>query len=134
MSRFVVLAMVVALPALADEKKPAAESSLKGKWEVTAARFNGSEMATLKGRSLVFDETEFSTYDGETKGRGEKGGTRQVRLAKHQGASCVGATRPTARVGRRRSSVLHTVLGKRKAPRSVDRRYRAAVLRVGLFA
>ena len=67
MYRCLVAVTFVALPALADDKKPA-ESPLKGKWEVTAAKFNGSEMATLKGRTLVFDETEFSTYDGETRG------------------------------------------------------------------
>jgi uncharacterized protein (TIGR03067 family) len=69
MNRAVLFACVLfAVPALADEKKPAADV-LKGKWEVTAARFNGSELAGPKGRVLDFGDTEFTTYDGEAKGR-----------------------------------------------------------------
>jgi len=61
--------ILVAGPALADEKKPAAEAALRGKWEVTSARFNGSELTGLKGRVLDFGDAEFTTYDGEAKGR-----------------------------------------------------------------
>jgi len=69
MNRPVLVACVLfAVPAPADEKKPDA-AGLKGKWEVTAARFNGSELSGLKGRVLDFGEGEFTTYDGEAKGR-----------------------------------------------------------------
>ena len=70
MSRFLSLAIVLAtLPASADEKKPATDPALKGKWEVTAAKFNGADSDNLKGRFLVFDAGEFTTYQGDTKGR-----------------------------------------------------------------
>src|SRR5687767_14646572 len=61
--------VLVALPATADDKKTAIDPALKGKWQVTAARFNGADSDNLKGRHLVFEEQEFTTYDGETKGR-----------------------------------------------------------------
>src|SRR5687767_7875731 len=70
MCRFLSLAIVLAaVPAFADEKKPATDAALKGKWRVTAAKFNGADSDNLKGRVLVFEEQEFSAYDGETKGR-----------------------------------------------------------------
>lgn len=70
MYRFLCLALVLAVvPAQADDKKPATDADLKGKWEVTAARFNGTSSDALKGRVLVFGDGEFTTYDGETKGR-----------------------------------------------------------------
>ena len=70
MNRVVLFAcVVVAAPAVADEKKPATDAALKGKWEVTEARFNGSETAGVKGRVLDFGDSEFTTYDGEAKGR-----------------------------------------------------------------
>lgn len=70
MNRFLCLVIVLAaLPAFADDKKPATDKALKGKWQVTAARFNGADSDNLKGRVLAFDEQEFSTYDGETRGR-----------------------------------------------------------------
>ena len=61
--------VLAALPALADEKKPATDATLKGKWQVSAARFNGADSDNLKGRVLVFEDEEFSTYDGDAKGR-----------------------------------------------------------------
>jgi uncharacterized protein (TIGR03067 family) len=70
MNRVVLCASIlVAVPAFADEKKPAADAALKGKWEVTSAKFNGSELTSLKGRVLDFGDEEFTTYDGEAKGR-----------------------------------------------------------------
>jgi uncharacterized protein (TIGR03067 family) len=70
MIRAVVCASIlVVIPAFADEKKPAADAALPGKWEVTSARFNGSELTSLKGRVLDFGDEEFTTYDGEAKGR-----------------------------------------------------------------
>ena len=61
--------VLAALPAYADEKMPPTDPALKGRWQVTAARFNGADSDNLRGRTLVFDDQEFSTYDGETKGR-----------------------------------------------------------------
>lgn len=70
MSRLNVIAiLLLTLPASADEPKPATDTALKGRWEVTAARFNGADSDGLKGRVLVFDEREFTAYDGEKKGR-----------------------------------------------------------------
>jgi uncharacterized protein (TIGR03067 family) len=70
MHRLLCLAVVLAtLPASADEKKPATAAALKGKWEVTAAKFNGADSESLTGRFLVFDQGEFTTYQGDTKGR-----------------------------------------------------------------
>ena len=70
MCRILSLAIVLAaLPAFADDKKPATDAALKGKWQVSAAKFNGAESDNLKGPVLLFDEKEFSTYDGDTKGR-----------------------------------------------------------------
>src|SRR5436309_10088410 len=70
MNRVVLFASVLlGVPAFADEKKPAADATLKGKWEVTSAKFNGSELTSLKGRVLDFGDEEFTTYDGEAQGR-----------------------------------------------------------------
>src|SRR6476646_9716887 len=70
MNRVILFACVVLVaPTVAEDKKPAADAALKGKWEVTEARFDGSELAGLKGRVLDFDDKEFTTYDGEAKGR-----------------------------------------------------------------
>src|SRR6478752_8703887 len=70
MNRVVLCASIlIVIPAFADEKTPTADAALRGKWEVTSARFNGSELTGLKGRVLDFDDKEFTTYDGEAKGR-----------------------------------------------------------------
>ena len=70
MNRVVLCAsLLAAVPVLADEKKPPTDAALRGKWEVTSARFNGSEFTSLKGRVLDFGDEEFTTYDGEAKGR-----------------------------------------------------------------
>ena len=70
MSRFTAFAVLLAtLPAFADEKKLMTDAALKGKWEVRTARFNGADSDSLKGRFLVFEDHEFSTYDGDKKGR-----------------------------------------------------------------
>lgn len=68
MYRFVLIAAVLVLPAFADETKPT-DAALKGKWEVTAASFDGAESAKLKGRILLFKDGEFTTFDGEVEGR-----------------------------------------------------------------
>jgi uncharacterized protein (TIGR03067 family) len=70
MNRVVLCASIlIVIPAFADEKTPAADAALRGKWEVTSARFNGSELTGLKGRVLDFGDAEFTTYDREAKGR-----------------------------------------------------------------
>jgi uncharacterized protein (TIGR03067 family) len=68
MRMILILAVSIALPLWADEKK-ADSTGLKGKWEVTAASFNGNESPALKGRVLEFTDSEFTTYDGDKKGR-----------------------------------------------------------------
>lgn len=68
MYRFALMAAVLALPASADEKKPT-DAALKGKWKVTSATFNGAESGGLKGRTLVFKDGAFTTYDGDVEGR-----------------------------------------------------------------
>lgn len=69
MRHLLILLTLFVLPLHAEEKKPAPANPLKGKWEVVSAKFNGAESAALKGRTIVFGDKEFSTYDGETKGR-----------------------------------------------------------------
>lgn len=67
--RLAIVFVLAAGPVGADEKKPATDPALQGKWEVTAAAFNGTAMPALKGRTLVFGDDEFTTYDGDTPGR-----------------------------------------------------------------
>lgn len=70
--RLSLLVLVIGLPLCADEKKadPKADANpLKGKWEITSASFNGNASPKLKGRVLEFGANEFTTYEGESKGR-----------------------------------------------------------------
>src|SRR5689334_5814364 len=63
---------LIGLPVCVDESKrdpKAGGSALKGKWEITSASCNGNASPMLKGRILVFGDSEFTIYDGETKGR-----------------------------------------------------------------
>jgi len=53
--------------ALGEEK--AKPSEIAGDWEVVSASFNGNDNPVAKGKKLVFSEKEFSTFDGEKKGR-----------------------------------------------------------------
>jgi uncharacterized protein (TIGR03067 family) len=70
MRRFIAFAiLLVPLSASADDKAPASDAALKGKWQLTAAKFNGADSDGLKGRILVFEGGEFTTYDGDKKGR-----------------------------------------------------------------
>ena len=64
MNRILVTAMTLAvMPVWADDK-PAAVGSLIGRWEVTAATFNGRESAGVKGWALTFGDEEVTTDDG----------------------------------------------------------------------
>jgi uncharacterized protein (TIGR03067 family) len=70
--RLCLLIAFISLPLCADEKKAdpkAGANTLKGKWEITTASFNGNVSPMLKGRILEFGDDEFTTYDGEKKGR-----------------------------------------------------------------
>ena len=63
-------ALPTALPA--EDKKPDAKAdlaALKGKWKVTAAKFDGKELAVPGDQVLVFDEKEFTRFEGKKKGR-----------------------------------------------------------------
>ena len=62
------LCFLLVAPLKADDKKPE-PAALDGKWEVVSAEFDGAERAELKGRVLEFGKDEFSTYDGDKKGR-----------------------------------------------------------------
>ena len=66
--RTLLIFLIAAAPVLAEEKKKS-PSQMTGKWEVVSGKFNGDEMPALKGRALVFGDKEFTTYDGQTKGR-----------------------------------------------------------------
>ena len=72
MNRFAFCCLLLLAPALAaEDKKPdpkADLAALKGKWKVTTAKFDGKESA-LAGRVLAFGEKEFTTFDGDKKGR-----------------------------------------------------------------
>jgi len=52
---------------LGEEK--AKPSEFLGDWEIVSASFNGNDTPAVKGKKLVFDEKEFSTFDGDKKGR-----------------------------------------------------------------
>ena len=70
--RLCLLVALFGLPLVAEEKKTdpkATANALKGKWEIASASFNGNASPTLKGRILEFGDGEFTTYDGEKKGR-----------------------------------------------------------------
>jgi uncharacterized protein (TIGR03067 family) len=70
--RLGLLIVLAATAAPADDKKSDpkdALAALKGKWEIVTASFDGKESAGLKGRVIIFDEKEFTTYDGNKKGR-----------------------------------------------------------------
>jgi uncharacterized protein (TIGR03067 family) len=63
---------MLGVPLCAEEKKiqPKADAgALKGKWEIVSASFNGNVSPMLKGRILKFGDGEFTTYDGDEKGR-----------------------------------------------------------------
>ncbi len=62
---------LIGFPVCAEDKKAdlKADPALKGKWEITAASFNGNASLALKGRILEFGDGEFTAYDGERKGR-----------------------------------------------------------------
>lgn len=60
-----VLTFIAFVPMLPADEKPGAPSALRGKWEVTAATFNGTAFMGLKGRLLDFGEDEVATHDGE---------------------------------------------------------------------
>jgi uncharacterized protein (TIGR03067 family) len=66
--RLCLLVAIFGVSLVAEEKK-ADVHPLKGKWEIVSASFNGNASPTLKGRILAFGESEFTTYDGEFKGR-----------------------------------------------------------------
>ena len=59
--------LVTATIAWCDDKPK--KSEFTGAWEIASASFDGKDNPALKGRKLVFDETEFTTYDGEKQGR-----------------------------------------------------------------
>jgi uncharacterized protein (TIGR03067 family) len=66
--RLCLFVALIGVPVFAEEKKADA-NPLKGKWEIVSASFNGNVSPMLKGRILKFGDGEFTTYDGEEKGR-----------------------------------------------------------------
>lgn len=67
MTRFVAIACLLLVPPLvADDKKPAADPDLKGKWEITAATYDGQERDDMKGGQLVVGDGEIKAVkDGK---------------------------------------------------------------------
>jgi uncharacterized protein (TIGR03067 family) len=66
------LFLVVYAPLFSEEKKSDPKkvaATIKGKWEVVSAMFNGDESVGLKGRVLEFGDKEFTAYEGDKKGR-----------------------------------------------------------------
>ena len=63
--------LLLAFALAADDKKPdpkADPAALKGIWEVVSTRYDGNEVPS-KGRTLVFEKTEFTAYVGDKRGR-----------------------------------------------------------------
>src|SRR5262249_25613674 len=67
--RFGLMILLAVVPVVAGDDKPAVTPTIRGKWEVSAATFNGTAFAHQKGRILEFDEHVVATYDGELPGR-----------------------------------------------------------------
>ena len=72
MTRAACVLLFLAPALLADDKKPDAKTetaAIKGKWKVTATKYNGKDVPLADGRVLVFDEKEFTAFEGAKKGR-----------------------------------------------------------------
>ncbi len=58
--------MLVAVPLVADDKKPATDPDLAGKWEVTSATYDGNDRPASQGGQLVFGDGEIKALkDGK---------------------------------------------------------------------
>lgn len=69
--RLTLLFSLLAVPVLADDKKPGAKAdaaALEGVWEVVTSKFDGNDVPST-GRTLVFGEKSFTAYVGDKKGR-----------------------------------------------------------------
>jgi uncharacterized protein (TIGR03067 family) len=64
MNRVLGLVMLLTVvPRIAGGDEPAA--TIRGKWEVTSATFNGTRFTGPNGRTLAIGEDEVTMYDGE---------------------------------------------------------------------
>ena len=61
---FGLMILLVLVPVIAGDDKPAAAPTIRGKWAVSAATFNGTEFTAPKDRILDFGEDEVTTFDG----------------------------------------------------------------------
>lgn len=73
MNRFACLVIVAVATSLsAEDKKPDAKAdlaALRGTWKVTALTFNGKKVDLTTERTIVFDDKQFTAFDGKKKGR-----------------------------------------------------------------
>jgi len=58
------MVLLAGVPLVVGEGKPAATPTIRGKWEVSAATFNGTAFTGPKNRTLDFGEDEVTTFDG----------------------------------------------------------------------
>jgi uncharacterized protein (TIGR03067 family) len=60
------MCVLAVVPLVADDTKPATDSDLKGKWEVTSATYDGNERPASQGGQLVFGDGEIKALkDGK---------------------------------------------------------------------
>jgi len=65
MNRLLILVILPAVvSAVVGDEKPATTPTIRGKWEVTAATFNGTASTAPKLRVIAFDEDDVTTFDG----------------------------------------------------------------------
>jgi uncharacterized protein (TIGR03067 family) len=59
-----VVILLAVVPVIVGDDKPAAAPTIRGKWEVSAATFNGTAFTGPKDRILEFGEDEVTMFDG----------------------------------------------------------------------
>lgn len=62
--RYGMLILLFVVPVLIGDDKPAATPTIRGKWEVSAATFNGTAFKAPKEHIFVFDEEDITTFNG----------------------------------------------------------------------
>lgn len=71
MTRAACFLLLFATLLAADDKKPdpkAELATLKGKWKITTASFDGRDTPKVVGRVLQFDDKQVTAFDGDKKG------------------------------------------------------------------
>lgn len=62
--RFGLMILLAVVTVIVGDDKPAATPTIRGKWEVSAATFNGTAFTGPKDRILDFGEDEVTMFDG----------------------------------------------------------------------